>query len=283
MTFDELFALSLAGADAWTAPIPPQTEEPRLFGGLLLGHAMAAMSKGVGPCHSLHALFVGAGSKSTPLDLAVTRTRDGRRYATRHLDLRQDGRLLLVAFSSHHGGDEGPDHQIAMPVVPEPEALEDQQLVRVRHAEALGKPARRYLAEAMLDARPVDLPLGREQGIEGRRAIWFRPRRPIAGGAAVHQAVIAFASDMGLVHVGLQSHNVVGDRSPLQATSLDHALWFHREASADDWMLHVQRSPIIANGRGLSHAAIFTREGRLVASAAQEFLARRKPAEPSPT
>ena len=196
----------------------------------------------------------------------------------------QEGRLLLLAMTSHHrGGDDGPEHQIAMPDVPPPEALEDQQRVRDARAQAKGRPFRRYLSEEMLDARPVEMPLGRDAGIEGRRALWFRPRRPIAGGEAVHQAAVAFASDMGLVQVGLQAHNTVGDRSPLQVTSLDHAIWFHREVSCDDWLLQVQRSPVAAYGRGLAHGAIFTRDGRLVASTTQEFLARRLPAAPTPT
>ena len=276
MTFEELFALSPAGADRWTAPGPPATDEPRLFGGLLLGHAVMAASIGAARCHALHALFIGVGEKREPLDLAVTRVREGRSYTARQVELRQRDRLLLTGFSSHHAGDEGPEHQVAMPDVPQPEALEDQQLTRIRRAEAGGRPALRYLAEEMLDARPVETPLDRGHGVEGRRAVWFRPRRPVGGAGALHQAVIAFASDVGMVHVGLQAHNVVGDRGPLQATSLDHAIWFHREAPADDWMLHVQRAPVTSEGRGLSHAAIFSRDGRLVASAAQEFMARRR-------
>ena len=92
---------------------------------------------------------------------------------------------------------------------------------------------------------------------------------------ALHQAVIAFASDMGLVHVALQVHGTLGGADPLQATSLDHAIWFHKAADANDWLLHVQRSPVTAEGRGLSHGVIYARDGRLVGSVAQEFLARR--------
>ncbi len=279
MTFEELFALEPGAEGVWIAPRPPQTDEARLFGGLLLGHALtAACAAEAGRCHALHAHFVGAGSKAAPLDVAVERTRDGRRYAARSLQLRQQDRLLLIATTSHHGGDDGPEHQADMPDVPPPEALEDQQRVRHERAAALGRPRRSYLAEVMLDARAVEMPIAREHGIEGRRAVWFRPRQPIRGGEALHQAAVAFASDLGLVHVGLQVHNVLGDRGALQATSLNHAIWFHREAAGDDWLLQVQRCPVAAHGRGLSHASIFTRDGRLVASAAQEFLARRLPA-----
>ena len=90
----------------------------------------------------------------------------------------------------------------------------------------------------------------------------------------MHQAALAFASDFGLVSVGLQAHHASGDRRRLDVTSLDHAIWFHREASVNDWLLQVQRSPVMTEGRGFAYASIFTRDGRLVASAAQEFVAR---------
>ncbi len=274
MTFDDLFALAEAG-HGWTAPGAPPTDETRPFGGLLLGQAIVAASAFTRRCHALHALFIGQGVSQLPFDVSVDRTRDGGSFTTRRVEISQRGRLLLAAYSSHHDGDAGPEHQAAMPVLPGPESLEDQRVTRAARAEQRGKPAPRILAEAMLDARPVELPPGSD-GVEGRRAVWFRPRQAIRGGPDIHQAVIAFASDMGLVRVGLQVHNTRGDGGPLQVASLDHAIWFHGDARADDWMLHVQRSPVAAHGRGLSQASIFTRNGKLVASAAQEFLARRR-------
>lgn len=276
MTFDELFGVQAEGDDRWSAAAAPATDERRLFGGLLLGQAIVAASAGTRRCHALHALFVGPGATGVGFEIAVARVRDGGSFATRQVEIRQRERLLLVGLSSHHDGDEGPEHQVAMPELPPPEALEDGRVARLRGAEARGSTPRRYLSEEMLDARPVEMDPEREPGIEGRRAVWFRPRAPIRGERAVHQAAIAFASDMGLVHVGLQAHHRLGDGTPLQAASLDHSIRFHRDAAADDWMLHVQRAPVMANGRGLSHASVFSRDGRLVASVSQEFLARRK-------
>ncbi len=273
MTFDELLALEPAGEGRWRAPIPPPTDETRPFGGLLLAHAVVAASADTSRCHALHALFINAGSKQEPFEIQAERTRDGRSFATRRVEIRQHGRLLLAAYSSHHDGDDGPEHQTRMPDLPPPETLEDQRLTRAHRDEARGRTQRRYLAETMLDARPVAPHATRCDDIG--RAIWFRPRAPVRGGHAMHRAVIAFASDMGLVHVGLQRHATMS--GALQAASLDHAIWFHRDAVADDWMLHVQHAPVAAHGRGLSQATIFTREGRLVAHVAQEFLARRNP------
>ena len=160
-----------------------------------------------------------------------------------------------------------------MPDMPPPEGLEDQRVTRARNAEARGKRFRRFLPGEMLDARPVELPPVEPGSEQAARAIWFRPRAPLGGGLAMHRAVIGFASDMGLVHVGLLQHARAGG-APLQAASLDHSVWFHRDADANDWMLHVQRAPAMAHGRGLSRAQVFSRDGRLVASVAQEFLAR---------
>ena len=278
MTFDELFALSPAAgheADAarWMAPGAPPTDEPRLFGGVLIAQAIVAASHGTKACHALHAFFVGVGETPTPFEVAVERTRDGRSFATRRVEIRQDGRLLLAGHTSHSDGDDGPDHQFAMPDLPPPETLEDQRATRTRNAEARGGKTRRYLAEEMLDFRPIELPPGAPGSSGPVRAIWFRPRTPIEGGPAMHRAAIGFASDLALVHAGLLAHRRAGG-GQLQAASLDHSLWFHREASANDWMLHVQRSPSAARGRGLARAEIYSRDGTLVASVAQEFLAR---------
>ena len=274
-SFAELFALSPDGAGRWTAAGAPQTDERRLFGGVLIGQAIVAASEGTTRCHALHALFIGPGSKQEPFELAVERTRDGRSFATRRVEIRQRKRLLLAAYSSHHDGDDGPEHQLAMPDVPLPEDLEDQRDARARRAAEHGKPARRYLSETMLDARSCDWPVVPRSGSVEGRAVWFRPREPLCGGPQIHRAAIGFASDVGLVSVGLQRHDGARDGG-LEAASLDHSIWFHSDADAGEWMLHLQRASVAAHGRGLAQSTIFTRDGKHVASAAQEFLARRE-------
>ncbi len=278
MDLDTLFALSPAH-DGWTAPAAPRTAEPRLFGGMLIGQAIVAASWQTRHCHSLHAYFIGVGAMERTFDVAVEHTRDGGSFATRRFEIRQDARLLLAGHSSHHDGDAGPDHQSEMPNLPPPEDLEDQRDVRARLAEQAGKPWRRYLADELLEIRPIELP---QAGAKARRALWLRPRVPIRGGHAMHQAAIGLASDAGLVHVGLLTHRRQGG-AELQAASLDHAIWFHRDADANGWMLHVQHSAVTAGGRGLSRAKVFTRNGTHVASVAQQFLARyrKPPAEPA--
>ncbi len=270
MDFDALFALSANAEATWTAPSAPTTSEPRLFGGLLVAQAIMAASQQTRRCHSLHAYFIGVGEMERPFDVAVERVRDGGSFATRRFEIRQNERLLLAGHSSHHEGDDGPEHQSEMPGLPPPDGLQDQRQARRHQANKSGKPWRTYLAEELLDLRPVELP---QASAKAYRAVWVRPRSPIRGALAVHQAAIAFASDAGLVHVGLMAHRMRNEAA-FQAASLDHAIWFHREASANDWMLHVQHSATLAHGRGLSRAKVFNQEGVLVASVAQEFLAR---------
>ena len=269
MTFEQLFAIEPVGGGRWRGVGVPATDEPRVFGGVLIGQAIIAASALTRPCHALHGFFVNAASMLEPFDIDVTTVRDGGSFGTRRIDVRQGTTILFAGHSSHHEGDPGPERQSLMPDLPPPESLEDQRAVRAGRAGNAGSRWRRFLADEMLDVRPVDLPPDAGSG-DARRAIWFRPRARMGAGPALHKAVIGFASDTGLVHVGLMGH---GFRA-VQSASLDHSIWFHRDASADGWMLHLQRSSGTANGRGLSQAEIFSSDGTLVASVAQQFLAR---------
>lgn len=250
-------------------------EEPRTYGGLLVAQALAAAAKTANgrPCHSIHLLFTEAGDARKPVFLAIDRLRDGRKFSARSVHVTQGERLLATATLSFHAGDAGPSGQHAMPDnAPSPETLEDQREIRRRNAAIHGKPVRRFVAEELIDARPAELPAG-EDGKDGLRFLWFRSRLPLNDDPVLHQAIIAFASDMGLVHVQLTAHNK-DKREHLDSASLDHAVWFHRPARADDWLLYVQRAEIAHGGRGLSRGEIYDRDGALIASVAQEILIR---------
>ena len=272
MTLTDLLTLTPVSPDVWTAPGAPPTHERVVFGGLVVAQAIVAASVHTRPLHSLHAFFIGGGEKERPFDIHVERSRDGGSFSTRHVEIHQGERLLLAAYTSHHEGDQGPEHQVSMPKLTPPEQLEDFSLVRKRRDEQNGRPVRHYIADQMLDVRHVEqsnfLPRS-----EATMAVWFRCRDAIVDDNAMHQAAIAFASDVPLVHVGLKHHWQPG-APPMQTASLDHSLWFHRDARADEWLLYTLDSPIVRNGRGLSRGSIFNRDGELVASVAQEFLAR---------
>ncbi len=254
------------------------TDERRTYGGTLAAQTLAAAAATVDdrPCNALHLLFVAAGDAGQEVALDVDRLRDGGSFAQRRIRASQDDRALIAGLASFHAGDDGPSHQVAKPDVPDPETLEDQREVRRRNAEVKGRPLKRFIAEDILDARSVTLPSDRSRGFESRRLLWFRTREAMPDTPLLHQAIIAFASDMGLVHVGVQAHNELGDGHALDAASLDHSICFHRPARADEWLLHVQRSPSAQGGRGIAHGVIFDRDGQLVASVAQEILVRRR-------
>ena len=280
LTFDDLFRLTPAGPGAWVAPGAPPTDERCVFGGLVVGQAIIAASADTRRCHSLHAYFIGMGAKMQPFEISVEPTRDGGSFSTRQTEVRQEGRLLLAAYSSHHDGNAGPEHQDGMPDVGAPEERESLYARYRRQLEQQGREPRNYLAEQLLDVRGAARKGAGGSVAQEMQAIWFKPRTPIEGGSEIHQAVIAFASDVGLLRAGVEQHaNAAGGR--LQTASLDHALWFHREASANEWMLHVHHSSVAAHGRGFSRSSIYTREGVLVASATQEFLARLAPPKES--
>ncbi len=273
MTFPDLLRLTPVAPGEWTTPGAPPTNERVVFGGLVIAQAIVAASVDTRPLHSLHAFFIGGGEKERTFEIKVERSRDGGSFSTRHVEVRQGERLLLAAYTSHHDGDEGPEHQVAMPDVRGPEKLEDFFEVRKRRDEEAGRPVRQYIADRLLDVRHVDPLTPHPQRSDAAMAVWFRSRETVPGNQALQQAVIGFASDAPLVHVGLRNHWQPGGK-PLQTASLDHSMWFHREVHADEWLLYSLNSPIVRNGRGLSRGSIFNRRGELVASVAQEFLAR---------
>ncbi len=260
-TLAELLDLQEVSPGGFTAGTP-YGEEKRIFGGQLIGQSLIAAARTVdkGHCNSLHAYFVSAGDLQRPLQLSVGHVRDGRSFSAREVEVRQEERLVFSAALSFHDGDAGPEHQAGMPDVPPPEEVEDQREQRRRNFEERGTALRVFSAEQLIDARPVEFPVSRDSGgIEGRRCLWFRARDLLPEDPAVHTAAIAYASDMGLVHVGIRPHLGLGGGEPLNTASLDHAIWFHRPARADEWLLHVERSPVATSGRGLSFGSIFTR------------------------
>lgn len=265
--------MARSGRDEWLAPEAPPTDAKRLFGGLLIGQAVFAATQETRRCHALHAFFVDKGVAGEPFHVAAEHTRDGANFSRRRFEIRQGERLVLAGYSSHHDGNDGPQRQTPMPDVPGPESLEDWAIARARRAERLGVTKRRYLAEQMLDVRRIDNELPGPDDRETAQAMWFRPRREIRGRRELHQAILGFASDVGLVDAGLRFRSAAGNPA-LDAASLDHSVWFHNEAPADDWLLHVTYGSIVANGREFSRATIFTPDGVLMASVAQEFLAR---------
>jgi len=240
----------------------------RVFGGQVLAQALVAAARTAPPgraCHSLHAYFLRAGDPAIPILYEVDRSRDGGSFSVRRVVAIQHGAQIFILAASFQKEETGFEHQAAMPDVPPPEALE--------------APKDDPLLAALWRARPFQFRPVIPRGLADRPArpaldhVWFRVPPPLAGDPVLHQAFLAYASDMWLLDTALLPHGK-GLFSDLQVASLDHAMWFHRPFRADDWMLYSQDSPAAGGARGFARGMIFARDGALVASVAQEGLIR---------
>jgi acyl-CoA thioesterase-2 len=257
-----------------------QTSLQRVFGGQVAGQALAAAGRTVDPgrqVHSLHAYFLRPGDTTQPILYDVEMLRDGRSFTTRRVIARQHGKGIFTMTASFQVREDGLDHQDAMPAGPDPEGLPTL-------AEALerisGQNAERWAHEwAALDVRVAG-----DSGLDGSISepghpaisrVWLRADGVLPDDERVHASVLAYASDLTLLASSLVPHGVALGDPGLQTASLDHAMWFHRDFRADEWLLYDQVSPSASGGRGLATGRLFARDGRLVASAVQEGLIRR--------
>ena len=277
---DELVALMQLeplGGDCFRA----QSEDigtPAVFGGQVLGQSLAAASLTVGadrPVHSMHADFLLPGEHA-PIEYSVDRVRDGRSFTTRHVVARQGERIIFEMSASFQTVDDGVEHQLAMPAVEGPEGLVselDQRRAlgdrlperwRIKGLEPHGIEYRRVEADDLLT--PIVRP--------SESAIWMRAIAPLPDDPVVHRALLAYASDHGLLRAAMLPHGLSFMSGQVRPASLDHAMWFHRDFRMDDWLLYVLDSPSASGARGLCRGSLFTRDGRLVASTAQEGMLR---------
>jgi len=251
----------------------------RVFGGQVLAQALVAARRTVEDdreAHSLHAYFILPGDLKAPIVYFVDTLRDGGSFTTRRVTAIQHGRAIFNLSASFHRAEEGIEHQAAAPNVPDPEDLEPE-LVRIRAmADLIPEDVRGVLTQDRpLDFRPVDPPaLVNPDPAEPLRRAWFRTMGPLPDVPLIHQAALAYASDYGLLATVLQPHALTIREPRLQIASLDHALWFHRPFRADEWLLYEVDSPVAAGSRGFARGRVFTRDGVLVASSAQEGLTR---------
>ena len=253
-----------------------------VFGGQVLGQALLAADATVEgrPVHSLHAYFLLAGDPEAPIVYEVERIRDGRSFATRRVVAVQYGRAIFNMAVSFQVPEEGLEHHAPMPDVPSPEELPSTTDLYRRVADQLPEKRRdAFVAERPIEMRPVDPgDLLNPAPRPPHRLVWLRAAGALPDDPNLHQAMLAYASDFTLLGTALFPHGLTYFQPGVQALSLDHAMWFHRPFRMDDWLLYVMDSPSASAGRGLGRGSIFTRDGRLIASVAQEGVIRfRKP------
>jgi acyl-CoA thioesterase II len=266
----------------------PQSRWQRVFGGQVIGQALVAACRTVEdvakrPPHSLHAYFLLGGDPKVPIIYEVDRIRDGKSFTTRRVMAIQHGHAIFSMEVSFHGAEEGLSHQFPMPDVPKPDALPNEAEVRDRVLSLMPDPVRRYYdRERPIELLPVEYGRYLGEKLEGGRFhMWIRATERLPDEPAIHQCVLAYASDMTLLDAALIPHGRTVFHQDIMAASLDHALWFHRPFRADEWLLYAQDSPNLSGARGFSRGLIFALDGTLVASVAQEGLLRPRRAGPA--
>jgi acyl-CoA thioesterase-2 len=251
---------------------------PSVFGGQVLGQALMAASL-TAPAdrtaHSLHAYFLLPGGHE-PIDYAVDRVRDGGSFSTRRVTARQQGSTIFELQASFHVDEGAIDRHDPMPPVPGPDGLRSELEYRQSIADRLPPSLReKVLLPGGLEYRPVT-PIAWLDATprEARSSIWLRATAPLPDSPALHRALLAYASDHGPLLTATLPHGLSLLRGEVRLASLDHTMWFHRDFRIDDWLLYHIESPTVSGSRALARGAVYSRDGRLVASTVQEGLLR---------
>lgn len=248
----------------------------RVFGGQVLAQSLVAATRTVEarPVHSLHGYFLRPGDIELPITFSVDRLRDGRSFSTRRVQAYQKGEPIFSMIASFQEIDPGLEHQDAFPFdIPAPETLPSA-------ADLIGDnphPVAQYWAKARpFDMRHVGSPI--YFSVKGEpvahQAVWIKALGDMPADSQLHTAALAYASDYSILESIYRRHGIAWSHPGLKSASLDHAMWFHREPKVDEWMLYVQESPSASGGRGLALGRIFSQDGRLLATVAQEGMVR---------
>jgi acyl-CoA thioesterase-2 len=264
----------------------PDTSLQRAFGGQVAAQALIAairtVDEGLG-VHSLHAYFLRPGDTTVPIIYDAERIRDGRSFETRRVVARQHGHPIFYLTANFQRPEAGFEHQDAMPDVPGPDdGLTLAQLAEIHSGDK--RSAAEFAKEwAALDTRylgnsayPGKTRLGDDPDHPARAQLWVRVNGELGDDPVLHTAAFTYASDLTLLGAAVVPHDVEIGSPDLLPASLDHTIWFHRPFRADRWWLYDQWSPSAGGARGLSLARVFTEEGTLVATVAQEGLIRRR-------
>ena len=253
----------------------------QLFGGQVLGQSLSAMSQTVEDArhvHSMHGYFLRPGDAGLPVVYQVDRVRDGGSFSTRRVTAIQKGQPIFTSSASFQYDEGGFEHQTTMPDVVGPENLPSELDIMRLRAHLIPESMR----EKLLCAKPIEFrPVIGEDPFNPKvtdpiKYVWFRADGSLPDTPALHKYLLAYASDFGLLTTSLLPHGKGVWQKDMQVASLDHALWFHADLRADDWLLYAMDSPWAGNSRGFSRGSVYNRAGQLVASVTQEGLIRHR-------
>jgi acyl-CoA thioesterase-2 len=253
-----------------------------VFGGQVLGQALSAAAQTVPSerkVHSLHAYFLRPGNVHKPIVYDVDRIRDGGSFTTRRVVAIQSGEAIFNLAASFQGAEQGFDHQDPMPEAPAPETFRTDQ----ERAQTLALRLPPALREKAVGERAFEMRTNDPEGDPffpdaqpPERMVWLRASAALPDDPALHAYLLAYVSDHSFMTTSLKPHGVSWLTPGLQVASLDHVMWFHRPFRVDQWLLYVMDSPSAHGGRGLARGRIFTQDGTLVVSTAQEGLIRQR-------
>jgi acyl-CoA thioesterase-2 len=288
-----LLTVEKRAADVYAGP--PQADGiGRVFGGQVLAQALQAAQGSVTDgkrAHSLHAYFLRGGREGAAIEYRIERDFDGKSFANRRVVASQEGEdgtpvPILNLTASFQRPEEGLEHSDSpMPDVPGPDELRPDMEQRRELAEKWGERLGEQQRRMMLRPRPIEmrtidaLHWMSSAPREPRAHTWFRVVAPITGAddtPELHRAILTYASDYTLLGTSALPHGLSWMRNELVGASLDHALWFHRDARADEWLLYATDAPWSGGGRGFNRGRIFNQSGELVASVAQEGMMRKR-------
>lgn len=270
--------LERRGEDGFVG-LSPNDGWKRIYGGQVIAQSLVAAQRTVAEdrfVNSLHAYFLRPGDTKVPVAYEVERLRDGGSFTTRRIVASQKGEVIFVMAASFQGEEPGLSHQIAMPMVPGPQDCISEDELGQRLAKKWPGAFKGYWEKQW----PMEMRLVDPEGFIDRHDrppvmnVWMRARGPVEGPRQLQEAVLAYASDYSLIDTAVISHGRILADPELQVASLDHAMWFHRPARADEWLLYVQESPSAEGSRGMCRGLIYKQDGTLVASVAQEGLMR---------
>ncbi len=252
----------------------------QVFGGQVLGQALSAASATIEGriVHSLHAYFLRRGDFNAPIIYQVDRSLDGHSFSNRRVVAIQHGEPIFNMAASFQVPEEGFEHQTEMPDVPPPESLPDSSRPPPELLARLNERMRRFVERPrpfeFRSVQPLDFVS--PQKSRPARQVWFRAAGEMPPGERLHRCMLAYVSDYFLLDTATLPHGASPFSGSLIMASIDHAMWFHRPLRVDDWLLYAVESPSASGARGFARASVFSRDGRLVASTAQEGLVRIK-------
>lgn len=278
-----LYCLEVTRVDKYlftgTSPERPR----RIFGGQVLAQSLNAANRSIEDgrvAHSMHANFLRPGDPKKQIVFEVDPTRDGRSFATRRVVAKQDGKPIFITSVSYQLIEEGLEHEAPMPEVADPQTVQTEfdywMEMASKHPDRFDPPIARAIERRVINRRDyldpkVEDPIAN---------VWFKVVGDVGDDPNRHQTLIAFISDFALLGAALLPHPYTGMSKKIQAASLDHAIWFHRNGRADDYLLYTMDSPTAGGGRGFSRGQFFSRDGKLIASTVQESLIRLRPSSP---